>query len=1155
MNVRTLRPLLLLVLFAMALLVPGGAAFTAPGNPGGVRPRFRPDRVLVSFRKDAALSARAATLQRNGLEPVAAPANPHFATLRLSDAARGRGLTVREVTRALRQDPTVRCAEPDYYVRAQDLPNDPRFAEQWSLRNTGALQGTPGADIHAEEAWNITTGSSSVVVAVLDTGVDYTHADLAANVLRDNADAVVGYDFANNTPVPLDDNDHGTHCAGILGAVGNNGTGITGVCQTVRIMPVKFLDADGYGTDSGAIQAIDFARTHGAQIISASWGGGDAGQLLAEAIRRAGDAGILFVAAAGNDGSDNDETPFYPANLNRELDNVVSVAATDRTDALAYFSNFGADSVDLAAPGVDILSTIRGSTYRSFSGTSMACPHVAGVAALIKARYPGATAAQIKARLIGGADRLPGLLGLVSTGRLNAAAALVSDSTPPAAPAGFSITARGETTLQLSWTAPGDDGNAGTAILYEMRYDTAPLTAGNPGRLASRSHLPSPLPAGTQQSCLLPGLQPGAAYYVSLRAYDRAGNGSELALAGPVTTLPGTSEILMLDDAEGTPRFAGPAPWSISTEQAFGGTHAYTDSAGVPYHPNVNSALAQQNPVLITTTSTQLSFEARTDLEYGYDGLVVELSTNGGGTWLPTSLVLTGSSDWTYYALPVGQYVGQQLLVRFHLYTDFQTQQDGVWLDDIRIQTDPLSGYALADNVEGAAQFSGAPPWAVSGEYSFGPGHAYTDSPGQLYADNADTSLSQQQSVLLTGLVPELRFFARTSLEYGYDFVYPEVSTDGGVGWKRLPLTLTGEAEWAEYRVSLSRYFGESVKVRFHLLTDTAGEEDGIWLDDIRICGERLVPVSGPDTFAVSGRVRRPDGTPLPGITVSAGGGFSAVTAADGGYVLRPLPAGDVTITAERPGYTFAPASRAYSPLAGDLAGQDFTATALLNTVTGTVLRADSTPLAGVEVRTNGGLSTLSGADGGYTLSNIPTGNVTVSASLRGFAFSPPSYSYLPLTSDRPGQNFVATAVPVPEFHLGSATIAAGQREGLGLALQDHGQPVYGARFDLRFDPTKVVVKGIKSGSLPAGVHAYLSLASPGLARCIISGGGSGAWSNGEVARILVKTTAGFRKGHAAIRVVLPGGSTGGAEVTGAGGAVSSASATPGRVTARPYFP
>lgn len=329
--------------------------------------------------------------------------------------------------------------EPDFQVHTMFSPNDPAFSQQWAH-----------PVIQSTRAWDISQGSSEVVVAVIDTGTDYNHIDLRDNIWHNPdeipgngvdddgngyVDDTIGWNFVGNSNNPMaDDNpgNHGTHVAGIIGAAGNNTVGIIGASPLVKIMPLKFLSASGSGNISAAVRAIDYAISKRVKIMSNSWGGPQYSQALADAVERARQAGILFIAAAGNGGSDgagdnNDSSPNYPSNLSSN--NVIAVAASNPSDSLTRFSNYGARTVHLAAPGENIYSTKNENTYQNLSGTSMATPLVSGVVALMYAVRPDLNYSQIKAALLNSVDRASAFQGrVISNGRVNAYRALAAIS-------------------------------------------------------------------------------------------------------------------------------------------------------------------------------------------------------------------------------------------------------------------------------------------------------------------------------------------------------------------------------------------------------------------------------------------------------------------------------------------------------------------------------------------------------------------------------------------------------------------------------------------------------------------------------------------------------------------------------------------------------
>jgi subtilisin family serine protease len=345
---------------------------------------------------------------------------------------RSRNLDAARLIERLSRRGDVEYVEPNYTVSIVGTPNDPSFPSLWGLENTGqevnGIPGLAGADIRATAAWEISVGSPNTVVAVIDTGVDYTHPDLAGNMwTAPNAFTVTidgtpvtcaagthGFNAILRTCDPMDDHNHGTHVSGTIGALGNNLLGVVGVNWTTRIMGIKFLDETGGGSIADAISGIQFAietrqafAASGAadiRVLSNSWGGAGFSQALLDEINAARDANMLFVAAAGNSSFNNDLLPTYPASYTAE--NMITVAATDNFDELAWFSNYGEQSVHLGAPGDTILSTTIGNTYAAFSGTSMATPHVSAVAALIWGKNPSFTAAQVRSKLDTSVDDL-----------------------------------------------------------------------------------------------------------------------------------------------------------------------------------------------------------------------------------------------------------------------------------------------------------------------------------------------------------------------------------------------------------------------------------------------------------------------------------------------------------------------------------------------------------------------------------------------------------------------------------------------------------------------------------------------------------------------------------------------------------------------------
>ncbi len=406
-----------------AVALPTGGALSAS--------LFRPDRLLVKPKPGADLTALNLLLGTSVL--AAYPAIGNLMVLQVPVT-----LSLDDALTTFLQSGLVIYAERDYLVHPFLTPNDFRYNDGslWGLHNTGIYGGKAGADIDAPDAWDVQHLASNVVVAVIDTGIRYTHEDLAANMWTDPATGAHGTNTIAHSNDPNDDYGHGSHVAGVIGAVGNNSVGVVGVAWQTRLMACKFLDAQGNGSVSDAVACIDYARAHGAAVINASWGGPTfTSQALHDAIAAARDADIIFVAAAGNSAGNNDTTPVYPASY-RDLDNVIAVAATTRTDDMPSWSNYGATNVDLAAPGAAIFScgNASDSDYSYMDGTSFSCAHVSGACAILRAHFPNETHQQLISRILADTDPLPSLAGkCVTGGRLNLFKAL-GGTTPPTPP-------------------------------------------------------------------------------------------------------------------------------------------------------------------------------------------------------------------------------------------------------------------------------------------------------------------------------------------------------------------------------------------------------------------------------------------------------------------------------------------------------------------------------------------------------------------------------------------------------------------------------------------------------------------------------------------------------------------------------------------------
>lgn len=569
-------------------------------------PAFVAGEILVRFRGDTPLAIQRtneiALTHRGGKEILAKlEAREGFEIVPGLKLAKVESADTLDAVEAFKARADVIYAEPNYLRYKTATPNDPLFEHLWGLRNTGQSGGTAGMDIKAEPAWNITTGSRNVVVAVIDEGIDPTHQDLQSNMwinpgetpgngLDDDAngfvDDVNGYDFVNNNggvydgpgtnPDGSEIDAHGTHVGGIIGAVGNNAIGVTGVNWQVSLMSLKFLGPNG-GTSADAIRAYGYAKamrdrwnssagTAGANVAATnnSYGGGGFSQAERDAIQAMGDSGILFVAAAGNDGQDNNKLPFYPATY--DSPSIISVCAVDRTGALWSGSNRGTRTVHLGAPGVSILSTRPANDYVARSGTSLAAPYVAGAAALVRSAHPNLSVQRLRAALLFGSVSTSQLQQRTVTGRLLSALGALqnaseNDASPPSAIADFRITSQDGSYLRVDWTAPGDDGNSGNASLYELRF-TASATG---EKFLVDVFQPASVGMPEVADVLLPFRH--ATGTLTLTAFDNAGNSSSAVLN---VTVPGTAaEPYTVSTGAAEPLSTGGSAIGASADDAF----------------------------------------------------------------------------------------------------------------------------------------------------------------------------------------------------------------------------------------------------------------------------------------------------------------------------------------------------------------------------------------------------------------------------------------------------------------------------------------------------------------------------------------------------------------------------------------------------------
>lgn len=656
---------------------------------------------LVTFKSEAERTKGLRAMTRQGAKLVKSYRSSPTVLLRLPDNENTPEFAA--MVNTLENHPAVRSVEANTVLHLLTAPNDDRFGELYAMNNAGQSGGTPGADIGAVKAWDMTTGSKGVLVGIIDTGIDYSHPDLAANVwtnpgetgldsqgrdkskngVDDDGNGYVddfrGWDFVNNDNNPMDDQGHGTHTAGTIGAVGNNRTGVTGVNWNVSLVSMKFLGADGSGTLDAAVEAIEYATKLGVKLTSNSWGGGGFSVAMEAAIKEARDKGILFVAAAGNEANDNDAAPTYPATY--ELENVVSVAATDNKDELAYFSNYGKKSVHLGAPGVDILSTAPGGKYATLSGTSMACPHVAGASALIWGLFPSIDFKAVKIRLMNNATGIAALADkAASAGRLNLPNSLETDTKDPGLPGAAAVLSAGLFNANIDWQIAGDDGAEGRASSYEVRYIAAAPD--------------SPAPTGWENSVLLGTIRDvGQADrvgftidsvaddfrgYVAIRAQDNVGNFGGFSTPTYVRLADRVIVSSVDADAAAGVKFSGGA----GTEKVDGRGLVFSDSPDGGYKPGTDASVTFAPVIIDLDKETYLTYWNSYDFEPRFDFGQIEMRVVGAEKWTLLNKI-SGSSGWKkeFLRLPKEITGDQQIEIRFRSTSDRSVNNNG-WLFD-----------------------------------------------------------------------------------------------------------------------------------------------------------------------------------------------------------------------------------------------------------------------------------------------------------------------------------------------------------------------------------------------------------------------------------------------------------------------------------------
>lgn len=570
---------------------------------------------------------------------------------------------------------------------------DDLVEDLWGLHNTGQFGGKPGADIKVLKAWETSIGSrsqSSPIIAIHDTGMDMNHPDLMGNLwtnpdeipdngIDDDGNGVVddihGFNAVDRSGNPLDGNRHGTHVAGTIGAVGGNGEGITGVMQEARLMPIKIFTDEGRTSSDIIVRALQYSAKMGATITNNSFGARPS-----EAIRQAfAQHPALHIVAAGNRNSDNDRIDVFPANY--ELPNLLSVAATDRRDQKANFSNYGPFKVDLAAPGADIWSTFPGGGYTSMSGTSMAAPHVTGAAGLLRTAFPQLTTEQLKDRLLYSADRTDGLSKVsLSGGRLNVAQSMEIDTLSPLKPKSFRIQDIDSQGGLLKWIVPSEDGpEGGAASAIELRVSESPITSENYDEAALVASLGGSVVGATAETRYetMPGLSPRFAFFAA-KAVDNVGNRSPLVSTSAL--LP-AADLAFRDELNGLQtKFEKTGNFHFKYDSEF---RTIASSAPREGHQNEPESLLTSPVIdLAGQKNSFLKFKAKTDLFWENEASIEVRSP--GQAWKKV-FHFEEVQNWKEQGVDLSAYAGKKLQFRFKVKSRWGEPRENLTLDRVEL--------------------------------------------------------------------------------------------------------------------------------------------------------------------------------------------------------------------------------------------------------------------------------------------------------------------------------------------------------------------------------------------------------------------------------------------------------------------------------------